>query len=152
LAVARPLFSAYEEANRASVRWNQRIARRRVHGAHGEVVAVRAERDGAALLAPPAEPYLVIERGIPCRRPRQALSFAGRRYAAPAARHGERVEPVRGPDKVEAYSTVDGAYSAATAADGQSACCPDPADRSVELAECCARTPSSTSTPAALAL
>jgi hypothetical protein len=38
--------------------------RSQVHRTHGEVIAVRAERDRAALLAVPASPYVVCERHI----------------------------------------------------------------------------------------
>jgi transposase len=55
-------FTSYEEANVAWRSWNEDVARRRVHGTHGEIVAVRAERDSAALLSLPSAPYLVVER------------------------------------------------------------------------------------------
>ena len=47
-------FTSYEQANAAWRAWNDDVARARVHGTHGEVVAVRAQRDRAALLALPA--------------------------------------------------------------------------------------------------
>jgi transposase len=40
------------------------IRRGQVHRTHGEVIAVRAERDRSALLAVPASPYVVCERHI----------------------------------------------------------------------------------------
>jgi hypothetical protein len=43
-------FTSYEEANVGWLGWNEEVARQRVHGTHGEIVAVRAERDRAALL------------------------------------------------------------------------------------------------------
>jgi hypothetical protein len=55
-------FASYEHANREWASWSEDIARRRVHGTHGEVVAVRAERDHAALGPVPSTPYLVVER------------------------------------------------------------------------------------------
>ena len=65
--------------------WNADVARARVHGTHGEVVAVGAQRDRAALLAAPPAPYLVTERAM--------RTVA--RDAVPVARPGERVELVR---------------------------------------------------------
>jgi Mu transposase, C-terminal len=94
-------FSDYGEANRAWERWNADVARRRVHGTHGEVVAARAERDRAALLALPPEPYLVVERTQRTVARDGLFSFEGRRYRAPAARPGERVELVLGADELE---------------------------------------------------
>jgi transposase len=46
--------------------WQAWLPTRRdqVHRTHGEVIAVRAERDRAALLAVPASPYVVCERHI----------------------------------------------------------------------------------------
>lgn len=55
-------FSSYEQANTAWEDWNEQIARKRVHSTHGEIVAVRAQRDHAALLALALFPYLVVER------------------------------------------------------------------------------------------
>jgi hypothetical protein len=55
-------FSSYEQANEEWFSWNEDVARKRVHGTHGEVVAVRAQRDHAALLECPSAPYVVVER------------------------------------------------------------------------------------------
>ena len=55
-------FADYEQAGREWESWNAEVARRRVHGTHGEVVAARAERDRAALLAAPPIPYLAVSR------------------------------------------------------------------------------------------
>src|SRR4051812_34343336 len=55
-------FTSYEHANWAWSSWNEEIARQRVHGTHGEIVAERAERDHAALGALPRADYLVVER------------------------------------------------------------------------------------------
>lgn len=61
-------FGDYEKANRSWVEWNEEIARQRVHGTHGEVVAKRAERDhGDPSAGRPGAP---------------ALSFAGWRRLA----------------------------------------------------------------------
>ena len=101
-------FASYEQANAAWRCWNDDIARQRVHGTHGEVVAARAERDRAALLALPASPYLVVERTTRTVARDGFFSFEGRRYAVPGARPGERVELVLGGQELEVYSTVDG--------------------------------------------
>ena len=53
-------FTSYEEANIGWLSWNEEIARQRKPGTHGEIVAVRAERDHAALLPPTS--YLVVDR------------------------------------------------------------------------------------------
>ena len=128
-------FSDYGEANRAWERWNADVARRRVHGTHGEVVAVRAERDRAALLALPPEPYLVVERTQRTVARDGLFSFEGRRYQAPAARPGERVELVLGADELEVYSTGDGRLLCRHRRGAPECVLPDPAAGSVELAE-----------------
>jgi hypothetical protein len=86
---------------RSRPRPHPELERQRVHGTHGEVVAVRAERDRAALLALPPEPYLVVERTQRTVARDGLFSFEGRRYRAPAARPGERVELVLGADELE---------------------------------------------------
>ena len=101
-------FASYEHANRAWASWNEDVARRRVHGTHGELVATRAERDHAALGLLPPTPYLVVERTTRVVARDGLFSFEGRRYAVPDARPGERVELVLGPEEIEIYSTVDG--------------------------------------------
>jgi DNA replication protein DnaC/transposase len=67
-------FSSYEQANMAWEDWNEDIARRRVHGTHGEVVAIRADRDRAALGASPGAPYLVVERTTRASSPAMGCS------------------------------------------------------------------------------
>jgi len=101
-------FGSYEHANREWASWNEDIARRRVHGTHGEVVAARGERDRAALGPVPAIAYLVVERTTRVVARDVLLSFEGRRYAVPDARPGERVELVLGATDIEIYSTGDG--------------------------------------------
>jgi transposase len=49
-------FTGHEHANDAWASWNEDVARQRVHGTHGEVVAVRADRDRAALGPLPPTP------------------------------------------------------------------------------------------------
>lgn len=128
-------FSDYDEANSAWADWNERIACRRVHGTHGEIVAVRSERDRAALLPIPPEPYLVTERALRVVARDGLFSFEGRRYAVAGARPGERVELVLGADELEAYSTVDGRLLCRHRRGRPERVLPDPANGSVELAE-----------------
>jgi transposase len=127
-------FSGYDEANAEWQRWNEEVARRRAHGTHGEVVAVRAERDRAALLPAPPEPYLVSERALRVVARDGLFSFEGRRYAVPGARPGERVELVLGADELEVYSTADGHRLARHRRGQPERLLPDPHERSVELA------------------
>lgn len=94
-------FSSYEQANRGWHAWNEEVARRRVHGTHGEIVAVRAERDRRALLALPDEPYLVVSRTTRKVARDGMISFEGRRYAVPGAAGGETVELVLGAAEIE---------------------------------------------------
>jgi len=128
-------FASYEHANRAWASWNEDIARARVHGTHGEVVAVRAERDRAALGPVPAAPYLVVERTTRVVARDGLLSFEGRRYAVPHARPGERVELVLGPEEIEIYSTVDGRRLARHQRGRPARVLPDPVESSVSLAQ-----------------
>jgi transposase len=128
-------FGSYEHANREWASWNADIARRRTHGTHGEVVAVRAERDRAALgLLPPA-PYLVVERTTRVVARDGLLSFEGRRYAVPHARPGERVELVLGAAELEVYSTSDGRRLARHQRGRPAKVLPDPVEPSVSLAQ-----------------
>jgi hypothetical protein len=96
-------FSSYEEANRLWLGWNKEVARGRVHGTHGEVVSVRAERDRAALLPLPPDSYLVVQRTQRTIARDGFFSFEGRRYAVPAklAKPQERVELVLGAGEIE---------------------------------------------------
>ena len=122
-------FGSYEHANRAWASWNEDIARRRVHGTHGEVVAVRAERDRAALGPLPPTPYLVVERTTRVVARDGLFSFEGRRYAVPDARPGERVELVLGAEEIEIYSTVDGRRLARHQRGRPAKVLPDPVER-----------------------
>ena len=70
-----------------------------MHGTHGEVVAVRAERDRARARPLPAVAYLVVERTTRVVARDGLFSFEGRRYAVPDARPGERVELVLGAER-----------------------------------------------------
>jgi transposase len=128
-------FASYEHANRAWASWNEDIARQRVHGTHGEVVALRAERDRAALSPVPPAPYLVVERTTRVVARDGLLSFEGRRYAVPDARPGERVELVLGAEEIEIYSTVDGRRLARHHRGRPARVLPDPVEPSVSLAQ-----------------
>jgi hypothetical protein len=128
-------FASYEHANREWASWNEDIARRRVHGTHGEVVAVRAERDRAALGRLPPTPDLVVERTTRVLARDGLLSFEGRRYAVPDARPGERVELVLGAEEIEIYSTSDGRRLARHHRGRPAKVLPDPVERSVSLAQ-----------------
>jgi hypothetical protein len=101
-------FTSYEQANAAWRSWNEDVARQRVHGTHGEIVADRADRDRAALLPLPATDYLVVERTKRVVARDGFFSFEGRRYHVPDATPGERVEIVLAATELEVYSTVDG--------------------------------------------
>lgn len=128
-------FSGYEDANDSWASWNEDVARRRAHGTHGEVVAVRAERDRAALLGLPAAPYLVVERTTRVVARDGLFSFEGRRYAVPDARPGERVELVLGAEEVEVYSTTDGRRLGRHRRGAPARVLPDPVQDSVSLAQ-----------------
>jgi transposase len=128
-------FGSYEQANRSWASWNEDIARRRVHGTHGEIVAVRAKRDRAALGAVPPAPYLVVERTTRVVARDGLLSFEGRRYAVPDTRPGERVELVLGAEEIEIYSRVDGHRLARHQRGRPARVLPDPTEPSVSLAQ-----------------
>ena len=127
-------FTSYEQANVAWRDWNADIARARVHGTHGEVVAERAERDRAALLAAPPTDYLVVERTTRVVARDGFFSFEGRRYQVTNAKPGERVELVLGPAELEVYSTLDGRRIARHERGRPNKVLPDPVENSVSLA------------------
>ena len=128
-------FTSYEEANVAWLSWNEEIARQRKHGTHGEVVAVRAERDRAALLPLPPTAYLVVERTTRVVARDGFFSFEGRRYHVPHAKPGERVELVLGAEEIEVYSTLDGRRIASHQRGRPARVLPDPVEESVSLAQ-----------------
>ena len=130
-------FRSYEEANRAWLQFNETVARTRKHGTHGEVVAVRGQRDRAALLEAPAEPYLVVSRTQRTVARDGFFSFEGRRYAVPPklVRPGERVELVLGSEEIELYSEKTGKRLACHERGRPKLILPDPERESVPLAE-----------------
>jgi transposase len=127
-------FTSYEQANLAWQAWNEDIARQRVHGTHGEIVAERARRDRAALLALPASDYLVVERTSRVVARDGFFSFEGRRYPVPDAGPGERVELVLGATELEVYSLSDGRRIARHERGRPHRVLPDPVESSVSLA------------------
>jgi transposase len=127
-------FTSYEQANTAWRCWNDEIARQRVHGTHGEVVAARAERDRAALLGRPASDYLVLERTTRVVARDGFFSFEGRRYHLPDAKPGERVQLVLGATELEIYSLTDGRRIARHERGRPALVLPDPLENSVSLA------------------
>lgn len=130
-------FKSYDEANRAWLGWNEAVARRRVHGTHGEVVADRALRDRSALLATPPAPYLVVERTQRVVGRDGFFSFEGKSYAVPAklAKPGERLELVLGAGEVEAREPDSGKLIARYERDRPGRVLADPVEQSVPLAK-----------------
>lgn len=130
-------FRNHEEANRAWFEWNEEVARRRVHGTHGEVVRERAKRDRAALLALPPDPYLVVSRTQRVVGRDGFFSFEGRLYALPSRLQapGGRVELVLGAREIEARSLKTGKLLARYERGGPSRVAEDPAEDTVALAE-----------------
>jgi transposase len=140
-------FRSYEEANASWREWNEDVARKRVHGTHGEIVRERAERDRAALLALPPDPYLVVSRTQRTVARDGFFSFEGRRYAVPAssaAKPGERVELVLGAREVEVRSSRTGRLLASYERGRPGRILPDPSTErgSVALAEVLGALPS----------
>ena len=127
-------FTSYEHANEQWRSWNEDVALKRVHGTHGEIVAVRGERDRAALLPLPAVDYLVVERTSRVIARDGFFSFEGRRYHVPGARPGERVELVLGATEIEVYSLLDGRLVCRHERGRPKIVLPDPAENSVPLA------------------
>src|SRR3712207_5683800 len=101
------------------------------------MVSVRAERDRAALLPLPPDPYLVVQRTQRTVARDGLFSFEGRRYAVPArlAKPGERVELVLGTREVEVRSSRTGELLASYERGRPERVLPDPAQNSVPLAE-----------------
>lgn len=126
-------FRSYEEANRRWAAWNADVARARVHGTHGEVVAVRASRDRAALMRTPAEPYLVVSRTTRKVARDGMISFEGRRYSVPGA-VGQRVELVLGASEIEVRRLEGGELVCRHERGRPALVLPDPEQASVDLA------------------
>lgn len=127
-------FRSYDDANRRWAEWNEQVARARVHGTHGEVVAVRAGRDRAALLALPAIAYLVTHRTTRKVARDGMFSFEGRRYAVPGARGGETLELVLGASEIEVRRPHSGTLICRHERGRPARVMPDPVAGSVDLA------------------
>ena len=86
-------FTCLDEMNAAFAAWLV-IRRAQVHRTHGQVIAVRAEADRAALGSLPAEPYLVVERHQRRLHKDALVAFETSLYSVPwwGRRPGERLE------------------------------------------------------------
>jgi hypothetical protein len=82
------------------------VRRAATHRTHGEVIAVRAERDRAALRLLPERPYLVVERHTRRVGKDALVSFAASHYSVPwrQVRPGSRVELRVTPAEVAVWS------------------------------------------------
>jgi transposase len=86
------------------------IRRSQVHRTHGQVIAVRAEADRAALRPLPAEPYLVADKHLRRVGKDCLVSFEANFYSVPArrVRPGQQVQLRVGPDMITIHSLVPG--------------------------------------------
>lgn len=134
-------WTSYEAANAAWAAWNEEVARPRVHGTHGEVVAERARRDRAALLRAPQRPYLVVERTSRRVARDGFISFEGRRYLVPKAAPGERIEVTVGERELQMRRAGQAGLLAYHLRGAPRRALPDPAEGSVPLAELMAALP-----------
>jgi transposase len=82
------------------------VRRAQVHRTHGEVIALRAERDRAALGRLPERPYLVVERHTRRVGKDALISFGASHYSVPwrQVRPGSRVELRITPAEVAIWS------------------------------------------------
>jgi transposase len=98
-------FASLAELDAAFAAWLP-IRRAQVHRTHGEVIAVRAERDRAALGRLPDQPYVVCDRHIRRVGKDALISFAASHYSVPwrKVRPGGRVELRVTPAEVAIWS------------------------------------------------
>jgi transposase len=98
-------FASLAELDAAFAAWLP-IRRAQVHRTHGEVIAVRAERDRAALGRLPEHPYVVCDRHIRRVGKDALISFAASHYSVPwrKVRPGSRVELRVTPAEVAIFS------------------------------------------------
>jgi transposase len=98
-------FASLHELDAAFAAWlpHRRV---QVHRTHGEVIAVRAERDRAALRPLPEQPYVVCERHTRRVGKDALLSFGASHYSVPwrRVRPGARVELRVTPAEVAVWS------------------------------------------------
>ena len=105
-------FSSIGELDAAFARWLP-IRRAQVHRTHGEVIAVRAEADRAALVPLPASPFLVDDKHLRRVGKDCLISFEASLYSVPArrVRAGQTVE-LRVLSDIVAIHALDGALLA----------------------------------------
>jgi hypothetical protein len=98
-------FASLAELDTAFAAWLP-IRRAQVHRTHGEVIAVRAERDRAALRPLPAQPYVVCDRHTRRVGKDALISFEASHYSVPwrKVRPGGRVELRVTPAEVTIWS------------------------------------------------
>jgi transposase len=91
--IAGRRFDSIAELDGAFEAWLP-IRRAQVHRTHGQVIAVRAEADRAALLPLPAQPYLVTDKHLRRVGKDCLVSFEASLYSVPArqVRPGQRVQ------------------------------------------------------------
>jgi transposase len=98
-------FASLGELDAAFAAWLPH-RRAQTHRTHGEVIAVRAERDRAALSPLPAQPYVVCDRHSRRVGKDALISFAASHYSVPwrRVRPGSRVELRVTPTEVAIFS------------------------------------------------
>jgi transposase len=98
-------FASLGELDAAFASWLP-IRRAQVHRTHGEVIAVRAERDRAALSRLPEQPYVVCDRHTRRVGKDALISFEASHYSVPwrRVRPGARVELRITPAEVAIFS------------------------------------------------
>ena len=98
-------FASLAELDAAFAAWLP-TRRAQVHRTHGEVIAVRAERDRAALRPLPERPYIVCDRHTRRVGKDALVSFAASHYSVPwrKVRPGSRVELRVTPAEVAIWS------------------------------------------------
>ncbi|QGF22343.1 IS21 family transposase [Raineyella fluvialis] len=103
--VAGRRFDSLAELQTAFTDWLA-IRRAQVHRTHGEVIAVRAEADRAALAPIPPHPYLVCESHLRRVGKDALVSFEASFYSVPAARirPGQRVAVRAGADTLTIHT------------------------------------------------
>lgn len=108
-------FDSLAELNAAFLTWAP-IRRAQVHRTHGQVIAVRAEADHAALTPLPASPFLLDDKHLRRVGKDCLVSFEASLYSVPArrVRAGQTVELRVTPDLV-AIHALDGQLLAAHA-------------------------------------
>lgn len=91
--LAGRVFDSITDLDAAFMAWLP-IRRAQVHRTHGQVIAVRAEADRAALLPLPTQPYLVADRHLRRVGKDTMISFESSLYSLPArlVRPGQRVQ------------------------------------------------------------